>query len=120
MTTRRNSSQGFRTMDSDERRRSSLGSHQTRGRSQNRNEYENDYEDYDDEDSDEDQGNRYMSSGRNQHDWDEDDDYDRGPSGRRGMRSERDYEDDFEDYDDSGSWGTGQRRNQGRGYGYDD
>jgi hypothetical protein len=65
-------------MDSDERRRSSRGSRQTQGRSQNRDEYENDYEDYDDEDTNEYQGNRYMNSSRNQHDWDEDDDYNRG------------------------------------------
>ena len=65
MTTRRNSSRGFGTMDSDESRRSGRGSRKSQGRSQNRDEYESDYEDYSDEDDDEDQGNRYMSSGRN-------------------------------------------------------
>ena len=83
MTTRRNSSRGFGTMDSDERRRSGRGSRQSQGRSQNRDEYESDYEDYSDEDDDEDQGNRYMSSGRNQYDWDEDDNYDNYNPGKK-------------------------------------
>jgi hypothetical protein len=42
MTTRRNSSRGFGTMDSDERRRSGRGSRRSQGRSQNRDEYEMD------------------------------------------------------------------------------
>ena len=121
MTTRRNSNRGFGTMDSDEQRRSGRGSHQSQGRSQNRDEYESDYEDYSDDD-DEDQGNRYVSSSRNQYDWDEDDNYDnyrQGISGRN-RRSGMNYQDDYDDYDDSGNWGSGKGRNQSRGYGYDD
>ena len=65
MTTRRNSSRGFETMDSDERRRSIRGSRQSQDRSQNRDEYESDYdEDFDEDEFDEDEskGNRFMRS----------------------------------------------------------
>ena len=66
MTTRRNSSQGFGTVRSDEYRRSSRsGNRQSQGR--NYDEYESDYEDYDDdEDEDDYRANRNVSSRRNQ------------------------------------------------------